>query len=191
LRWKEIDLTGRLHAYETELVWTGNTGVGTEDYRSYERGHVVNAPGGKPAILGSSDVVFRGDESRWNPEELLVASVSACHMLSFLHRAALAGVVVVEYSDSASGTMKETDDGGGTFAEVVLRPVVTVQSSDMASRCDDLHDEAHARCFIASSVTFPVRHEPTVRVAGNAEGVAVEREHVHLDGREGVLQRGT
>jgi organic hydroperoxide reductase OsmC/OhrA len=77
-------------------------------------------------------------------------------------------VVVVEYSDSASGTMEKTDGGGGAFVEVVLRPVVTVQSSDMASRCHGLHDEAHARCFIASSVSFPVRHDPSVRILGDA-----------------------
>jgi organic hydroperoxide reductase OsmC/OhrA len=100
-----------------------------------------------------------------SPEDLLVASLSACHMLSFLHRAVLAGANVVDYTDTASGTMKETANGGGTFTEVVLRPVVTVQTVEMAERCEQLHDEAHERCFIASSIAFPVRLEATVRVA--------------------------
>jgi organic hydroperoxide reductase OsmC/OhrA len=155
-----------LHEYQTTLTWTGNTGAGTSGYRSYERAHELSAPGDKPTIPGSSDAAFRGDKSRWNPEDLLVASLSACHMLSFLHRAALAGVTVVEYTDAASGTMKETADGGGSFTEVVLRPVVTVKTAEMAEHCEQLHDEAHERCFIASSVAFPVRHEATVRVAG-------------------------
>lgn len=155
-----------LHQYKAGLTWTGNSGAGTSDYRSYERAHELTGPDGKPTILGSSDRAFRGDKSRWNPEDLLVASLSACHMLAFLHRAALAGVNVVEYTDEASGTMKETSDGGGAFVEVVLHPVVTVQTADMADRCEQLHDEAHARCFIASSVAFPVRHEATARVKG-------------------------
>jgi organic hydroperoxide reductase OsmC/OhrA len=143
-----------------------NTGAGTSGYRSYERAHELAGPDGKPTILGSSDPAFRGDKSRWNPEDLLVASLSSCHMLSVLHRAALAGVTAVEYTDEASGTMKETGDGGGSFTEVVLRPVVTVQTAEMTERCAQLHEEAHERCFIASSVAFPVRHQATVRVLG-------------------------
>jgi organic hydroperoxide reductase OsmC/OhrA len=153
-----------LHEYHTGLTWTGNTGAGTSSYRSYERSHELTAPDGKPTIQGSSDPAFRGDKSRWSPEDLLVASLSACHMLSFLHRASLAGVNVVEYTDAASGTMKQTSDGGGSVTEVVLHPVVTVKTADMAELCEQLHDEAHARCFIANSVAFTVRHEATVRV---------------------------
>lgn len=157
-------MSGAEHRYQTRVEWTGNTGTGTSGYRAYERSHEISA-GEKPTIVGSSDPAFRGDPSRWNPEDMLVASLSACHMLTFLHRAAVAGVTVLAYEDSASGTMTEADDGTGTFTEVVLRPQVTVASQDMAARCDDLHAQAHAGCFIASSVAFPVRHEPTVIVA--------------------------
>jgi organic hydroperoxide reductase OsmC/OhrA len=156
-------VSGAEHHYATRLVWTGDLGSGTSGYRAYERSHEITA-GDKPALLGSSDPAFRGDPSRWNPEDLLVASLSACHMLVFLHRAAVAGVTVLAYEDDASGTMHETEDGGGAFTEVVLRPRVTVETPEMAARCDELHAQAHAGCFIASSVRFPVRHEPTADV---------------------------
>ena len=152
------------HSYATELVWTGNTGAGTADYRSYRRTCEVRAAG-KPVLAGSSDPHFRGDADRWNPEELLVAALSQCHLLAFLHEAAIGGVVVLDYTDAATGAMA-TRGNGGRMTEVVLHPVVTVATADMAERCGQLHERAHANCFIASSVNFPVRHEPVVRVAG-------------------------
>lgn len=154
----------RLHSYACTVSWTGNRGSGTSGYRDYDRTHVTSGADGKPDIAGSSDPAFRGDPGRWNPEELLVASLSSCHMLVFLHRAAVADVVVTAYSDAASGTMQEDGDDGGRFAEVTLRPTVTVLTADMAQKCEQLHAEAHARCYIASSVNFPVRHEATTIV---------------------------
>jgi organic hydroperoxide reductase OsmC/OhrA len=151
------------HAYAVGLTWTGNTGAGTASYRSYRRTCEVSAAG-KPAIAGSSDPHFRGDADRWNPEELLVAALSQCHLLSFLHAATTAGVVVVDYSDAATGTMATAGDGG-RMTGVVLHPVVTVAAAEMAGRCAELHERAHANCFIANSVSFPVTHEPVVRVA--------------------------
>jgi organic hydroperoxide reductase OsmC/OhrA len=158
----------RVHDYATTSVWTGNTGSGTSTYRSYERAHQLSA-GGKPTILGSSDPAFRGDSQRWNPEELLVASLSACHMLGFLHAAAVAGVNVLAYLDDATGAMEETA-GSGVFTEVVLHPRVTVETAEMAGRCEQLHHQAHTACFIASSVTFPVRHEATAEVLDRPAG---------------------
>ena len=155
-------MAGREHRYETTLQWTGNTGAGTTSYRSYERAYDVSAPG-TPMLKGSADRAFRGDPTRWNPENLLVASLSACHLLSFLHRAAVAGVNVVAYTDDASATMTETPSGGA-LTEVVLRPRVTVETAEMAAQCEALHVEAYAGCFIASSVNFPVRHEATAEV---------------------------
>jgi organic hydroperoxide reductase OsmC/OhrA len=155
-------MAGR-HHYATDLSWTGNTGEGTATYRSYRRTCEVSAPG-KPTIAGSSDPHFRGDADRWNPEELLVGALSQCHLLAFLHEAATDGVVVVDYSDAATGTML-TEGNGGRMTEVVLHPVVTVAEPDMAERCAALHERAHENCFIASSVNFPVTHQATVRVA--------------------------
>lgn len=151
----------REHAYEVTVTWTGDLGQGTSDYRGYARSHEVSAPG-RPAIAGSSDPGFRGDPARWNPEQLLVAALSECHMLWYLHLCSEAGVVVTGYVDAAQGTMTETDDGGGRFTEVVLRPHITVQAEDMIPAAARLHEPAHAKCFIAGSVNFPVRHEPTI-----------------------------
>ena len=146
------------HTYTLNLTWTGNKGEGTSTYRAYDRDHVIRFPH-KPDLQGSSDPVFRGDRSRYNPEELLVAALSACHMLAYLHLCASAGVVVTAYQDAAEGTMQETPDGGGHFTGVTLHPVVTVRESSMLETAHSLHAEAHKRCFIASSVNFPVRHE--------------------------------
>jgi organic hydroperoxide reductase OsmC/OhrA len=158
-------MTGR-HHYATEVNWTGNTGEGTATYRSYRRTCTVSADG-KQTIAGSSDPHFRGDADRWNPEELLVAALSQCHLLAFLHEAATNGVVVLDYSDAATGTMV-TEGNGGRMTKVVLHPVVTVAEPDMAGRCAALHERAHENCFIASSVNFPVTHQATVRVASPA-----------------------
>lgn len=142
------------------MKWTGNTGTGTREYRGYERAHEYSVPG-KPVIPGSSDPAFRGDKTRYNPEELLVMSLSSCHMLWVLHLSAMAGLVVTAYEDEASGTMVETADGGGHFTEVVLRPRVTCEPATDHSRLADIHERAHHLCFIANSVNFPVKCEPT------------------------------
>ncbi len=156
------------HRYETKVRWTGNTGSGTSDYRGYRRDHEIHGDG-KPAILGSSDPAFRGDAGRWNPEELLVAALAQCHMLWYLHLCAAAGVVVTDYSDTPFGTMTmDATGGGGHFTDVVLRPAVTAADPSMADKALALHDEINAFCFIARSVNFSVRHEPTVRAVADA-----------------------
>ncbi|MET8260318.1 OsmC family protein [Micromonospora sp. NPDC005553] len=154
----------RAHHYSTVVTWTGNRGTGTSGYRDYGRDHEVSTAG-PASIAGSSDLAFRGDKSRWNPEQLLLAALSQCHMLSYLHTCADAGVVVTGYVDRAAGVMIE-NAGTGQFTEAVLRPEVTVASPDMAEAASRLHDVAHHNCFIANSVNFPVRHEPNVTVVG-------------------------
>jgi organic hydroperoxide reductase OsmC/OhrA len=150
----------RLHTYATTTTWTGNQGTGTSGYRAYTRDHTLAADG-REVIVASSDPAFRGDAARWNPELLLVGSLSECHMLAYLHLCAVAGIVVIAYEDRAVGTMTETS-GGGHFTEVVLRPQITVKSPDMVAAATRLHADAHRACFIAASVNFPVRHEPEV-----------------------------
>lgn len=150
----------RLHSYETVVTWTGNRGTGTSGYRNYDRDHEVTADGRQP-IAASSDPAFRGDPSRWNPEQLLIASLSQCHMLWYLHLCADAGVVVTGYVDRATGTMAEAGTGG-RFTEVVLRPRVSVASAEMVAPATALHADAHRACYIASSVNFPVRHDPVI-----------------------------
>lgn len=150
------------HQYTIALEWTGNRGVGTSDYRSYGRDHVVAAAGKHP-IDGSSDRAFRGDVDRWNPEELLLAALSQCHLLSYLHVAASHGVIVVGYTDNAVGTMEQTADGGGHFTSVTLRPTIVVADPSSVEVAAGLHAEAARKCFIAASVNFPVGHEPDTR----------------------------
>lgn len=150
----------KIHRYSVTVQWTGNTGTGTSTYRSYERAHKISAEG-KAAIAASSDAAFRGDRARWNPEELLLAALSSCHQLAYLHLCAVAGIVVVDYVDHAEGWMEESPDGAGQFTRVMLRPKVTISAGDPA-KAKELHHEAHEKCFIARSVNFPVENEPEV-----------------------------
>jgi organic hydroperoxide reductase OsmC/OhrA len=151
----------KTHSYKLSMRWTGNLGPGTISHRAYDRAHEVDC-GGKPTIAGSSDPAFRGDPQRWNPEELLVAALAQCHMLWYLHLAALAGVVVTAYVDTPVGSMTEESDGAGQFSQVVLRPVVTIADDQKRDLAEALHRDAHRMCFIARSVNFPVSHEATV-----------------------------
>jgi organic hydroperoxide reductase OsmC/OhrA len=151
-------MAGKVHSYPIRMRWTGNTGRGTADYRAYERAHeyVVD---GKPVIPGSSDPAFRGDRTRYNPEELLVMALSSCHMLWYLHFCADQKIVVVDYVDDAIGTMVEDAERGGFFTEVILRPSVTLANGSDAALAQSLHERAHHFCFVANSVNFPVRCE--------------------------------
>ena len=151
------------HAYALTAEWTGNRAGGTTGYRDYGR-NVVLRIDGKPDLLSSADTAFRGDPDRWNPEELLLAALSQCHLLSYLHVASANGIVVVDYTDAATGVMQTTADGGGRFTSATLRPIVTISAGDPALALE-LHHEASTKCFIASSVNFPVGHEPTIVVA--------------------------
>jgi len=153
------------HDYAVDVRWTGDRGEGTTSYRSYGRDNTIVATGKQHDILASADRTFHGDADRWNPEELLLAALAQCHLLSYLHVAATAGVVVVAYEDAAVGRMTQTQDGGGRFTSVTLRPRVTVADDGMVERALELHAEASRKCFIAASVAFPVGHEPTVVAA--------------------------
>ena len=149
------------HRYAVSVTWTGNLGSGTSGYRDYSRDYEIGAEA-KPIILGSSDPAFRGDRSRWNPEELLVASLSACHKLWYLHLAAEAGIVVTAYVDRAEGVMETSSGGSGRFTSVVLRPIVTVAAGSDFDLARALHKVAHEKCFIANSVSFPIECEPQI-----------------------------
>jgi organic hydroperoxide reductase OsmC/OhrA len=151
----------RKHHYSVAVVWTGNTGQGTRNYNGYERAHEIRS-GQKPVVPGSSDPAFRGDPTRYNPEELFVAALSSCHMLWYLHLCADAGIVVVSYEDHAEGTMIETAEGG-RFTNVTLHP--TVKVADSPERGDGLHKRANELCFLARSVNFPVEHQPITEKA--------------------------
>ncbi len=146
------------HLYKTNLVWKGNKGSGTMDYRSYDRDFEVEIEGKIP-IQGSSDSVFLGDKTKYNPEDLLLSSVSSCHMLWFLHLCSKNGIVVIDYQDSAEGSMDENADGSGKFTEIVLHPKVVISNSSDIDLANSLHAEANKMCFIANSVNFPVKHE--------------------------------
>lgn len=151
------------HLYSAKITWTGNKGTGTSGYTDYERSHMISVSN-KPDIAATSDPAFRGDPTCYNPEELLLASLSSCHMLWYLHLCAVEGVIVLEYVDQAQGTMVELKDGSGHFTEVLLSPTVKIQDVSMSVKAGALHDEAHKKCFIANSCNFPVRHRPNIVV---------------------------
>ncbi len=152
------------HSYTATITWTGNRGSGTSAYTAYDRNHLISVAG-KPDIPGSSDPVFRGDASRYNPEDSFVAAISACHMLWYLHLCAVNNIIVEKYSDKATGIMVENADGSGQFAEVVLHPEVTIRNAEGKEKALALHADAHRMCFLARSVNFPVRHQPILHTA--------------------------
>lgn len=152
---------GKQHQYKALITWTGNRGEGTSGYRSYDRAHTIQV-GNKSVIHASSDPAFLGDATRYNPEDLLLASLSSCHMLWYLHLCSDNGIIVTEYSDNASGTMEENETGG-RFTEVTLCPVVIITDASMINKAVALHEEANKKCFIANSCNFPVKHEVQVK----------------------------
>jgi organic hydroperoxide reductase OsmC/OhrA len=147
------------HNYTATIKWTGNKGKGTSNYRSFERSHSITIDG-KQELLCSADPAFRGDKTKYNPEELLLASLSSCHMLWYLHLCAESGVIVLEYIDKATGTMLENSDGSGYFSLVNLNPKVVVTSASMLEKANTLHKKANKLCFIANSMNFEVVHNP-------------------------------
>ena len=154
------------HTYTVNVEWSGNLGTGTSGYSEYSRQHNIIVEG-KPVIIGSSDPVFNGDPTRYNPEELLIASLSSCHMLWYLHLCSDANITIVEYIDQAHGVMTEEKDGSGKFQEVTLSPVITILKKSNKPLASELHKQAHSKCFIANSVNFPVQCQPTILIASN------------------------
>ncbi|MEQ8704852.1 MAG: OsmC family protein [Phaeodactylibacter sp.] len=151
------------HQYHLHLQWTGNTGTGTSSYTTYSRDYEIKAQG-KPVLYGSADPAFRGNPERYNPEEMLVASLSACHKLWYLHLCAEAGITVVAYEDEPSGQMLQTPDGGGHFEWVELRPLVTILETAKQEQAEALHERAHQLCFIANSCNFKVSCKAKIQV---------------------------
>lgn len=156
-------MTNKHHHYTLSVEWTGNNGIGTENYEVYSRSHSIRSAS-KPIIEASSDAAFRGDESKYNPEELFVASLSSCHMLWYLHLCADNDIVVHAYKDYPEGTLVEPGGSPGHFSSVVLHPEVTVAEDWMIEKAAALHEEAHRKCFIANSCNFPVSFVPAVSV---------------------------
>ena len=152
----------RRHQYRVLNQWSGNLGTGTSAYKAYSRNHELNGEGKSDSIRGSSDPLFRGDPARYNPEELLVGALSACHMLWVLHLSADAGIAITEYVDEAIGEMVEHPDGSGEFTRVVLRPHVVITDAGRIAEATAIHDRAHAVCCLARSMNFPVEHEVVV-----------------------------
>jgi len=152
------------HRFECRLVWTGAAKSHTLDYETYSREHRIDGKGKPTSLSGTAAPAFHGDPARWNPEEMLVASLSACHFLSYVALCARAGIPVIGYEDEATGTMSKVDRVV-RFSEVVLHPRVTLAAGADAEKARALHEKAHSICFIANSVNFPVRNEPTIHVA--------------------------
>lgn len=149
------------HQYRSKLIWTGNLGSGTKDYKAYNRSYTLQADN-KPLIEGSSDPAFMGDPEKYNPEELFLFSLSSCHMLWYLHLCSVEGIVVEDYQDQAHGTMVENTDGSGAFTEVTLRPEVTITDSSKKELALQLHHKANQMCFIANSCKCAVKHEALI-----------------------------
>lgn len=157
------------HHYQIQTIWTGNQGTGTSSYRTYSRDHEISAPEKIIKIPASSDPAFRGDKSRYNPEELFLSSLSACHMLWYLHLCSVNDVVVLSYADHAMGIMEESKNGSGKFTSVTLRPHIRIMDESKIEVAQSLHHQANEMCFIANSCNFPIAHEAIIRVLKKEE----------------------
>jgi organic hydroperoxide reductase OsmC/OhrA len=150
------------HRFACKLVWAGAAQGGTTTYNGYSREVRVEVDGKAPLPMSAAPA-FRGDGTLWNPEDALVAALSSCHFLSYAALCARSGIEVVAYEDDATGTLDRVD-GKTRFTEVTLRPKVTITAASDPAKAKALHARAHDICFIASSVAFDVRHEPTIVV---------------------------
>ena len=155
----------KTHTYKIKVAWTGNEGVGTLNYKSYNRNHSISANEKYDDILGSSDPSFLGDKSRYNPEDLFLSSLSSCHMLWYLHLCSVHKIIVTDYVDNATAVMEETKNGSGRFKEVILNPVVTIKNKELTEKANALHTEANKMCFIANSCNFEIGHNSKVVIA--------------------------
>lgn len=160
------NLSTKEHDFTAQILWTGNTGQGTETYRAYERTWQVQTPG-KPVIHCSNDPMLGGDPTLHNPEDMLLSALSACHMLWYLHFASEAGVVVTGYQDAPIGRGETAPNGAGRFLSAVLRPEITLAPGSDPAAADALHGRIHEVCFIARSVAFPVSYEATYSFAAD------------------------
>jgi len=154
----------KTHNYEVKIEWTGNEGKGTLNYKSYNRNHEIIGNGKYDGIKGSSDPSFLGDKTRYNPEDLFLSSLSACHMLFYLHLCAVNKIIVTEYLDNATGIMEESKSGSGKFTKVTLHPKVTITDKNMIEKANELHKKANELCFIANSCNFKIDHKPVITV---------------------------
>lgn len=158
-------MSDKIHSYASRICWVGNNGGGTASYRDYDRSFDVEIEG-KPVLHGSADPTFRGDPARHNPEDLMLAAASACHMLTYLALCANRGVIVIAYEDEARGELRVEAAGGGRFEHLRLHPVVTLAAGQDAELARQLHEEAQRHCFIANSCRTPISHEARIRMAG-------------------------
>jgi len=152
------------HDYIARVEWTGNRGEGTRTYRGYDRTWDIATPG-KPAIHCSNDPLLGGDPGLPNPEDLLLASLSACHMLWYLHLASAAGIVVHAYQDNPIGAGETSPNGAGRFLSATLKPHIVVEAGADLAEAEAIHHRIHQFCFIARSVNFPVDYAPTFATA--------------------------
>jgi organic hydroperoxide reductase OsmC/OhrA len=152
------------YQFQTKVEWTGNTGSGTFDARSYDRSHTISVPNKKQIIEASSSSFFRGDESKLNPQELFLSAISSCHLMWYLQYCAENEVIVLEYQDHAEATIEEFENGGGKFKSVLLKPQVIVSEESMIPLAIELHKTLGEKCFIANSCNFPIYCEPQISV---------------------------
>ena len=128
-------------------------------YEAYPRNHEIAFKDGAERLTASAAGAYRGDTSKADPEDLLVAALSSCHMLSFLAIAAKKRLTVLSYDDDAAGFL-EQEGGKLWMTRVVLRPKVTFEPQLQPQLLAEIHHLAHESCFIANSVKTNVTVEP-------------------------------
>jgi len=150
----------KVNNYKIRVEWTVNKGNGTLNDKSYSRNHNISSEEKHNLIHDSSDPSFSGERTKYNPEELFISSISACHMLWYLHLCSINKIVVTEYIDNAKGFMEETENSNGKFTEVILNPTVKITDPSSINKANKLHTDANGISFIAKSCNFKIKHKP-------------------------------
>ncbi len=118
----------------------------------------------KSPLTVSAAKAFKGDETKYNPEDLLLSALASCHMMSYFYVCAQNGIELIDYKDEAVGVLELKADGSGAFTSVVLNPVVTISKSEMIDKAVSLHKEAHSICFIAHPCNVLISHTVLLQV---------------------------
>ena len=152
------------HIFKAQVNWELTEGESTKNPRSFSRNHTVSIANKKADMEVPAAKPFRGDETCYNPEDLLLSALASCHMMSYLYVCAQNNIEVLSYTDNAEGILEVQPTGSGAFSKVILNPVVTIKNELQKELALSLHEKANTLCFIANSCNFPISHHAKVVV---------------------------
>ena len=147
------------HLFKVALNWIKKEPQTDSSTRIYTKSHHISIEG-KPDLEVSAAKAFKGDPNLYNPEDLLLSSLTSCHMMSYLYCCMQYKIEVISYQDHSEATLQVNPDGSGKIVKVDLFPEIIISNSSQIELALSLHKKANELCFIANSCNFPVYHHP-------------------------------